>query len=186
VDAAITQFNAAESLHTYTSLDMSAVAAYERSHGHVQEAFAEYGRALDAAGDPKTRSIVLSRLSSIFLQFGDVNRAKLTCEEALKENSRNGSALVACGLLAEHEGDLSTAVAQISQGMKVEPTDVGYLLLAHALGRSGDTAGANAASAQAQRISQNIAEGALQSSLRFSVAQREAAEILATSGIPKN
>jgi protein O-mannosyl-transferase len=186
VDAAIAEFNAAEALHTYNSLDMSAVAAYERAHGHIQEALAEYGRALDAAGDPKSRSIVLSRLSSVFLQLGDLTRARLTCDEALKQNSNNGSALVGCGLLAEHEGDVKTAIAQISQGMKVEPTDVGYLLLAHALGQSGDTDGAKAAALQAQQLSQHVAKGNLQSTLRFSMAQQEATEILATSGIPKN
>jgi protein O-mannosyl-transferase len=186
VDAAIAEFNAAESLHSYSSLDMAAVAAYERTHGHVQESLAEYGRALDAAGDPKTRSIVLSRLSSLFLQLGNVTQAKLTCEEALKANARNGSSLMACGLLAEHEGDLKTAAAQISQGMKVEPTDVGYLLLANVLGRSGDIAGAKAAALQAQQLSQKIAKGIGQSSLRFSVAQQEATTILAASGIPNN
>jgi protein O-mannosyl-transferase len=175
VEGAIAEFDAAESLHAYTALDMAAVAAYKRNHGHLQESLAEYGRALDAAGDAKTRSIILSRLSSVFLQLGDLKRAKRACQEALKENPGNGSALVGCGLLAEHEGDLNAAAAQMSQAMKVEPTDVGYLLLAHALRKSGNIGEADAATAQAQRLSHNMAK-----------AQREATEILATGGIPNH
>jgi protein O-mannosyl-transferase len=175
VEGAIAEFDAAESLHTYTALDMAAVAAYKRTHGHVQESIAEYARALDAADDPKTRSIVLSRLSSVYLQIGDMNRAKLSCSYALKENPKNGSALVGCGLLAEREGDLGAAASQISQAMKVEPTDVGYLLLAQALRRAGNIAEAENATAQAQHISHDIAK-----------AQQEVVQILTTSGIQNN
>ncbi len=169
---AMVEFDAAESLHTYNALDMVAVAAYKRSHGHVQDAIAEYRRALDAAQDSKERAVVLSRLASVFMQTGDFNRAKISCAYALKENPNNGSALVASAMLAERDGDYASAVAQISQAMRIAPTDAGYLLLAQALRRGGHLAEADDAVAQAQRITHNIVE-----------AQQNATEVLATAGI---
>jgi tetratricopeptide (TPR) repeat protein len=171
-EEAMVEFDAAESLHTYNALDLVAVAAYKRSHGHVQDAITEYGRALDLAQDSKERAVVLSRLASVFMQTGDFNRAKVSCAYALKENPNNGSALVASALLAEREGDYATAVAQLSKAMKLAPTDAGYLLLEQAFRRSGQPVAADESLAQAQRITHNIVE-----------AQQNAAEVLATAGI---
>jgi protein O-mannosyl-transferase len=169
---AIREFDAAESLHTYTASDLARIAAYKAAHGHVKEAVAEYDRALDAASDSKTRSNVLTGLLSLFLQVHDQSNAKLACTYAIKENANNGSALVGCGLLAEQQGNYAAAADQIAQAMKLEPTDVGYLLLAQAWRAVGESAKAADATAQAQRISRDIDK-----------AQRSAAEVLATAGI---
>jgi cytochrome c-type biogenesis protein CcmH/NrfG len=56
--------------------------------------------------------------------------------------------------------------------MKVEPTDVGYLLLGQALRRAGHTTEADEACAQAQRISHDFAQ-----------AQQSAARVLTSAGI---
>jgi protein O-mannosyl-transferase len=175
VDEAIARFDAAERMHAYTARYAAAIAAYKQTHGHLREAVDEYNRALDVADDSKTRSIVLSRLVLIYLQIGDLNRSRLSCSQALKENPENGAALVGCGLLAEREGDLESAASQIFQAMKVEPTDVGYLLLAQALRREGKVAEAENAQAQAQRISPDISQ-----------ARQSAAQILDTDGIQSN
>jgi Flp pilus assembly protein TadD len=90
----------------------------------------------------------------------------------LKENPNNGPALVGSGLLAEREGDASLAVAEISHAMKVEGTDVGYILLARALRRAGQFSDADAAFAHAQQISQDFAK-----------AQQSADKILDSAGV---
>jgi protein O-mannosyl-transferase len=175
VEEAIVHFDAAESLHTYTALDMASVAAYKRAHGYMRPAIDEYLNALNVAEDSKIRSIVLSRLSSIYLQVGDLGRAKAACEYAIKENPKNGSALVACGLVSEREGDLGLAAARISSGMQVEPTSVGYLLLAQVQRRAGHLPDAEESATQAQRISRDIDR-----------ARKSAAEVLSNAGIPNN
>jgi len=173
-EAAISEFDAAESLNkdNYTVLDLVAVAAYKRSHGHLRESIEEYDKALAVARDSRARALVLSRLASTYMQMGDFTRARVACENALEENPNNGSALVASGLLAERDGDFASATAQISRAMKVAPTDVGYVLLAQALRRGGRLAEADQALAQAQRISPDYVQ-----------AQQSAAAVLATSGI---
>ena len=169
---AIAEFDAAESLHNYAALDRVAVAAYKRNHGHVQAAIEEYGRALEVSPDSKTRAIVLSRLSSAYMQTGDFDQAKASCASGLKENPNNASALVDSGLLAERNGDFELAAGQFSHAMKVAPTDVGYLLLGYALRRAGHLPGAQEAYGEAQRISRDMVQ-----------AQQSAGQLLATAGV---
>jgi Tfp pilus assembly protein PilF len=172
IEEAMVEFNAAESVHQYAAADMVEVAIFEQTHGHVQEAVEQYTRALDAAPDSKTRAVVLSRLGSAFTQMGDIVRAKQSYTYALRENPDNSSALVASGLLAERDGDVAFALTQISHAMKVESTDVGYLLLGQALRRAGRGREADDAFAHAQQISHDFAK-----------AQESAAKILTSAGI---
>jgi tetratricopeptide (TPR) repeat protein len=151
---------------------MVEVAIFEQFHGHVPQAIDQYTQALDAAPDSKTRAVVLSRLGSAFIQEGDIERARKSYAYALRENPENSSALVGSGLLAERDGDAALAATQISHAMKIEATDVGYLLLGQALRRAGHLSEANDAFAHAQQISQD-----------FSKAQQSAAKILTSAGI---
>jgi protein O-mannosyl-transferase len=171
VEDAIVEHNAAEDLHAYSPDEMVEVGIYEQTHGHVREAIAQYARALDAE-DSKTRAVALSWLGSAFTQFGDLGRAKLSYTYALRENPENVAALVGSGLLAERDGDFAVAVERISHAMKVEPTDVGYLLLEQALRRAGRSPEADEAGAQAQRISHDFAK-----------AQQAATQVLVSAGI---
>jgi len=75
-------------------------------------------------------------------------------------------------LLAQRQGNFQLAATQFSRAMNVQPTDVGYVLLAQALRRAGRTEEADAALAQAQKISPN--PGKL---------QQAAALVLATADI---
>lgn len=157
-EEAMSEFKAAESLHSYAALDRVAVAAYERDHGHAQDAIEEYRGALDVAPDAKTRAIVLSRMASAYMQTGDFGRARTSCAEALKENPRNATALVDSGLLAEQDGDFVLAAGQFSEAMRVAPTDVGYLLLGYAWRRAGHMQEAYEAGVLAQRMSRDFAQ----------------------------
>jgi len=156
VEGAIAEFNAAQSYDVYRAIDLASIAAYERVHGHLSDAMNEYARALDAAQDSASRSVILSELANAYLQLGDFARAKLSCDYAIKEDRRNGRAFVVNGLLAERDGDFNAAVASISQGVELQPSDIGYLLLAQAQRRTGNNAAADEAESQALRISHNI------------------------------
>ena len=172
VKEAMVEFNAAESLDAYSAAEMVRFGFYEQTHGHVQEAIEQYRQALDNSPDSNTRAVALNLLGSAFTQMGDIPRAKMSYAYALKENPDNGAALVGSGLLAERDGDFRFAVEQISHAIKVEPTDVGYLLLGQALRRAGHTTEADEAYAQAQRISRDFAQ-----------AQQSAAKVLVSVGI---
>ena len=66
--------------------------------------------------------------------------------------------MVGLGLVAQHDGDFAEAIQQLSNAMTAQPTDVGYLLLAHALEQAGRSAEAQAARRQASLISRDLDE----------------------------
>ncbi len=114
-------------------------------------------------------------MGSAFTQLGDVNRAEASFKDALQQNPDNSFALVGSGLLAEQKGDFADAAEKISRAMKVEPTDVGYLLLSRALRRAGRVVEADEARVQAQRISHDLTQ-----------AEQSADRVLASAGIRPN
>jgi protein O-mannosyl-transferase len=175
VDEAIAEHNAAEALHAYSSQQMLEIGLYEQNHDRPKAAIAQFERAGDAATNANSRATALACLGSAFMQVSDPVHAKMSYLGALQQNPDNTVALIGMGLLAERDGDPGSAVTQISHALKVEPTDIGYLLLAQALRRTGNPPAAEQATAQAQHISHNIA-----------AAERFAAQILAASGIPNN
>jgi Flp pilus assembly protein TadD len=66
--------------------------------------------------------------------------------------------MIELGLTAQKEGDLPEAVRQYSHAMEVQSTDVGCLLLAHALQQQGRSAEATAMFERAARLSTNLPE----------------------------
>ena len=171
-EAAIVEFNAAESLHSYSFEDIVVLGVYEQTHGQAQAAIAQYGRALGVAPDANSRAVAMSCLGSAYMQTGDFNRAKANYADALQQNPDTVAALMGSGLLAEREGDFALAVTRISHAVKVEPNDVGYLLLEWALRRAGRLVEADDAVAHARRISHDFAQ-----------AQKSAAQVMAAAGI---
>jgi Tfp pilus assembly protein PilF len=171
-DEAIAEFNAAQSLHAYSFSDMIDVGVYEQTHGKAQDAVSQYRRAAGASQDAKSRAVALSDLASAYVQMGDMSHAEMSYASALEQNPDNGAALVGSGLLAEREGNFSTAIARISHAAEVEPNDVGYLLLEQVLRRAGRFAKADDARAHAQRISHDFAQ-----------AQQSASQVLVVAGV---
>jgi tetratricopeptide (TPR) repeat protein len=171
-EEAIDEFNAAQSMHSYSFSDMIALGVFEQTHGKAQAAVSQYGRAVGASPDSNSRAIALGDLASAYLQMGDINHAKMKYESAIEQNPDNSAALVGSGVLAERDGDLTLAVARISQAVEVEPSDVGYLLLEQALRRAGRRAEADDARAHAEQISRDFAQ-----------AKQSAGQVLAAAGV---
>ena len=67
-------------------------------------------------------------------------------------------AMIGLGLIAQKNGEYSEAVRQYSRAMAIEPTDVGFLLLAQALQHQGKVDEARAISERVERRSPNLAE----------------------------
>jgi tetratricopeptide (TPR) repeat protein len=131
---------------------------YEHQHGNLPAAIERYKIVALHAADPDLRTTAYSNLGSAYRQVGDYADAKQCYERALQLSPRHSIAIVGLGLVALHEGDLVEAIAQFSNAMAVEPTDIGYLLLAHALELAGHPTEAQAARQRAGLISPNLDE----------------------------
>jgi tetratricopeptide (TPR) repeat protein len=131
---------------------------YEHQHGNLPAAIERYKIVALHATDPDLRTTAYSNLGSAYRQVGDYADAKQCYERALQLSPRHSIAIVGLGLVALHEGDLVEAIGQFSNAMAVEPTDIGYLLLAHALELAGHPTEAQAARQRAGLISPNLDE----------------------------
>jgi len=143
---------------------------YEHSRGNYGEAINLYKLVLLHADNPDMRADAFTNLGSAYRQVGDTADAKPCFEQSLRLSPNRPIALVGLGLIALHDGDYPGAARQFSQAMKLQPTDVGYLLLARAIELEGQ---ADQAQALRQRVNQISPD--------FAAAQKEANSLLANN-----
>jgi len=131
---------------------------YDQRHGHLQEAAGEYRTAMRLASNPMLKAEALTNLASLERQQKNYAQATSDFAAALELNPQQTTALVGMGLLSQRQGALARAVELYSRAMAVEPTSVGYLLIANAEEQAGHAAAAQAALAQARELTQDIAQ----------------------------
>jgi protein O-mannosyl-transferase len=133
------------------------LAEYERSRGDFPAAIERYQAvAQHSAGTAGVRARAYASLGSTYRQMGQPMKAKESYEMSLQLAPNQPRLIVTLGVMAEAGGDLPAAVQQYSRAIAAQPTDVGYLLLAHALQQEGRTNEAKAAFEHAVSISSNL------------------------------
>lgn len=131
---------------------------YEHGRGNLLAAIERYQIVAHYAGDVGLRATAYGNLGSAYRQMGESMRAKQCFEMALQLAPDRPMAMIGLGLIAQNNGDLPEAVRQYSRAMAVEPTDVGFLLLAQALRQQGHSEEASAITERVARLSPNLAE----------------------------
>jgi tetratricopeptide (TPR) repeat protein len=134
------------------------LATLEANRGHLRSAIERYEFVASRAADPGLRAAAFGNLGTAYRELNEPARAKDCFEKALDIDPRRSMAMIGLGLIAQNNGDLPEAVRQYSHAMAIEPTDVGYLLLAQALQLEGHTEEAKAISERVARMAQNFAE----------------------------
>ncbi|MGB9233790.1 MAG: tetratricopeptide repeat protein [Terriglobales bacterium] len=157
-DEAIVHFRAARALHQYPADQIVKLAHYEVRMGYPQEALEESRAALAASQDRAVEQAAFCEMGRALLGLRRYDEAERSYREALRLAPENSDALLNSGLLALRAGDSDLAVARFSRAAELDPNDVNFLLLAQALGRSGQTADADRALVQARKVSANFAE----------------------------
>ena len=169
-DEAIGEFRASEALHDYPPDQILKIGLYEQRNGHLQGAIEQYQKVSMGTAAPLLRAVAWGQTGSVYVQMANYDQATQSYESALRLNPDDPSALVGTGLLASRAGDFDRAAANLRHAMQVEPSDVGYLLLADSLRRAGSMQEAQAAEDVARKISANLDEarqGAAQTQLIF-------------------
>lgn len=133
--------------------------AYEHSRGNFRAAVDRYGMVARYAGDTGLRARAYANLGSAYRSLGDLTRAKECFEQSLELQPDRPMplSLIGLGLIAEKDGKFEEAVQNYSRAMKVEPTDVGYLLMAQALEEEGKKEEAEKIRAWVARVSPDLA-----------------------------
>ena len=132
------------------------VATYLQMHGKYQAALDGYATVVQLTKAPPL--LATARANSGYAhyslkQYGDAQR---DFEAALKEQPGNSSAYRGLGLLAQRAGDIAQATKDYERSAELQPSPVGYLLLAQALEIGGQAEAARAAQSQAARMTQDL------------------------------
>jgi len=160
-DEALPHFVAATEMNPTDPSAYMAIGAYDQQHGDAREAIAHYQKAIaltDHAVSKNVwlRSTTFARMGSAYRQLGEFQPARSSFQKALEINPNDAQAWLALGIVTAQAGDPREAVDAYGQAMKLQPSDVGYLLLARALQETGQSSQAEAARAEAQRLSRNL------------------------------
>ena len=155
-DEAISQFIIAERLHRYEPWDVLNFVGYELRKGRLEDAKSRCLEILRLTQDPHLRDVALTDLGVANLRLGDLKQAKLYFEGALQVQPRSSGGMLGLGLIAEHNGDFTSAIDYFSRAVSIEPNHLGYLLLAAANEQGGHIEQARIAYAEAQRLSPEI------------------------------
>lgn len=154
-EEAIAEYIKAENLHTYPLTQVVYFADYELRHSHIAGAMADAGRVLQGTNDPAAREMSFRVLGIGYTQLGKAAEARENYQQALKIQPHDPYALMGLGLLSYREHDFATAAQWFSRTVEADPSDFDYLLLATALKQSGLQDQADAAYANAQRVTKN-------------------------------
>jgi tetratricopeptide (TPR) repeat protein len=126
-------------------------------HGNYQaalEGYAEVVRFPNSA--PSLRATAYANSGYAHLSLQQHGTARQDFENALKMQPTNSPAYRGLGLLAQRGGDLAEATKDYQRSVELQPSSVGYLLLAQALELGHHDEAAHAYVAQAVSMTQDF------------------------------
>jgi len=132
------------------------IATYEQGHGNYQAALDDYAKVLQFTKDPYW--VTMARVNSGYAHYSlkQYADAKQDFEATLDQQPGNSPAYRGLGLLAQRAGDIAQATQDYARAVEIEPSPLGYLLLAQALDTGGQTEAARAAQSQAARMTPDL------------------------------
>jgi len=132
------------------------IASYEQIHGNYQAALEGYARVPQFTRIPYLVAMALVNSGYAHCSLKQYDRAKQDFEATLNEQPGNSMAYRGLGLVAQRMGDITQATKDYERSVELQPTPVGYLLLAQALEIGGQTEAARAAQSQAARMTPDV------------------------------
>ena len=125
-------------------------------HGNYEAALNGYATVVQLTKNPGLLATALGYSGYVHYSLKQYDNARQDFEAALNQQPEYPSAYRGLGLLAQREGDMMQAMKDYQRSVEIQPTPVGYLLLAQALEISGQAEAARAAQFQATRMTQDL------------------------------
>jgi tetratricopeptide (TPR) repeat protein len=164
-EEALTEFHAAAALHKYPLAQVLELAWYEERVGHPEQAVEECNSILlnsTDQSDPELRAATWTELGQAHLELHQYEQATESYQNALRLSAYNEAALVGLGVLAMREQEFDDAVNELQHAVKLDPSAVNFLLLARAQWLADRPAEADAATAEAQKISPDVRQSQME------------------------
>src|SRR5215467_6383622 len=163
MDKAVAHFQNAVKINPQDPLGNLNLGAYEQQKGNYAAAIDRYRMIPNFTQNPRLLGLAFANLGYAYYSEKKYAEATDSFHSALEQEGPNPQAYLGLGLAARMSGDYPKAAEEYESALRLQPSDLGYLLLAEALDRRGQPEGAKAARAAAERISRNI-EGAQEQS----------------------
>ncbi len=159
-DEAIVHFRTAAALEPGDPASQFNLGIYAQEHGDLQQAAARYTNALRLATDTQIRASAYANLGTVYFAQRDYPDARQSFDSALKLKPAFPAALLDMGLIeqktAQNSADWNRVANCFARFVDAVPSDVGYVLLSHALRQAGRISEANLAYQQAVSRSSDI------------------------------
>jgi Tfp pilus assembly protein PilF len=161
VQEALLHLERASALQPNDPLATFNIATYEQMHGNYQAALNGYAKVVQfSLTAPTLRAKAEANSGYAHLSVKQYGQAQQDFEAALRDQPGNSAAYRGLGLLAQRGGDIGRAADNYERSVELQPSPVGYLLLAQALALGRHDEAARAAESTAARMSQDLNEDA--------------------------
>jgi tetratricopeptide (TPR) repeat protein len=157
-DEAFPHFEAASKINPHDPMSRSNLGTYLQVHGHIPEAITQYESAIALTSDPGLLAQAYANLGAAQRALGEDEPARQSFEEALQLNPNQANAWLGIGRLAQKQGKLNEAIADLSRSVQLQATDEAYLDLGRSLHQAGRDPQALEAYRQALKLSPNLVE----------------------------
>jgi len=134
------------------------LAVYDHTRGRIEDAIRLYRNTLQLTSDEKLQGEALTNLGWAYYELGNLSDAESAYQAAVRLKPQNHNTWIGMGLIEERLRKHDDAANAFSRSAAIRPSAVDYLLLETALEHSGRRREADAAHAQAQRISSDLGE----------------------------
>ena len=187
LEEAMPHFRAAATMHPSDPISNFNLAFYEQEHEDFAGALEQYGKVLGLTKDAQMDTDVYLNMGFIYNSLGDREHARESFQAAAQLLPGRVLAWIGLGLVAQASGDSDAALQSYSRALKIQPSDVGYVLLSRALDQAGRHVQAETALKVAQALSQNFEEACRTADhlLAQSNAQRRAGPRWTKSSLPR-
>lgn len=157
-DEAYSHFQAAAQINPLDPMSRSNLGAYLQEHGNLAGAIEEDNRVISLTSDPGLLAATYANLGAAYLTLGRDEKARASFDQALRLNPNQPNAYLGLGRLLEKQNQWDGAIDNYSRSVELRPTDLGFMLLGHALERAGRGPDALAAYQAALKLSPELPE----------------------------
>jgi len=157
VEEGIAHFHKAVAIYPDDPVSNLNLGTYEQQRGDPTDAVEHLRKALRAS-DLALRATALERLGEAYRDLGEPLQAQQYFGVAVQLMPGNYEAWINLAVTAQKNDDFALAVKAYSRAVDIQPSDVGYVLLAGALEQSGRKDDGHEAMEHARRISPDFEE----------------------------
>jgi protein O-mannosyl-transferase len=156
IDEAAVHFQNAVSINPQDPIGNLNLGVFEQQKQNYGAAIAHFETVPRLTQNPRLLALAFTNLGYAYYTAGKYDSARKSFNSALDQQQENSQAFLGLGVIAYGSGDYSQAVDEYEKALRLQASDLGYLLLAQALEKEGRAESARAARAAAERISRNI------------------------------